>query len=594
MILRHLIRVAWLFSLWLAIGSPAAAAPTGHDVVLENEKDLVVMVRGTIGESRQEGAGVIVGSDRDGLIIATADHVVRDGDQPVTGLTVRFRWKPEQEVPAALLANRIARSEASKSKIYDLAVLRVAKSAVPPFDLDLLPLDQVGDATELKRGADLSFVGYPQGKAWYQNVSPARFAEVDGELLSFETDALLPGYSGGALLDSNLQLIGLIIETEGTFGTALDFGAIIATIKAWKIPAQIGDQPRNIRFTALSTGYAFSCALGAKGFVYCWAGGAGPPGKDKDDTEDDRQLGRLAGGLRFTSLSVGAYHACGVTMTGEGYCFGSNDEGQLGSGMAERFSSFPEPVAGGLRFRAVSAGESHSCALTVAGQAYCWGEGWKDHPVAVRTSATFDVISSGKSFSCALSKGAAWCWGDNYDGQLGRAGGERSNSYVPVPVRMDPSLSLQQLSSGSTHSCAVAKDGRAVCWGNNDDGQAGAVSEFEAAVVPGQKFISVAAGDATTCGIALDHRAFCWGNAIHGALGSGWTQVVENQAIADEIHRSPVAVQGNHKFQVLSAGLGFFACGLTGDQELLCWGRRHRRSLGYYGDYGSAPQRVDH
>ena len=56
---------------------------------------------------------------------------------------------------------------------------------------------------------------------------------------------------------------------------------------------------------------------------------------------------------------------------------------------------------------------------------------------------------------------------------------------------------------------------------------------------------------------------------------------------------SDVAVQGGDKFEALSVGSGFFACGVTDHQTLLCWGRRHRRLRDYYGDYGTTPRRVD-
>lgn len=584
---RGQLPILFLGLLCLLLSGAASAARTGRDIVRDNAKDMVVMIDGTTGSSPIEGAGIIVGSDPRALFIATADHVVREGDDPVAGLTVRFRWSPQQKVPATLLPNRIARSAASERKAYDLAVLRVARSAVPELDLDLLPLERVAGPATLERGADLYFLGYPQGKAWYGNVTAAKFAEDEGELLTFETVSLLPGYSGGALLDADLMLVGLIVDTEGTFGTAISIDAVAKALKGWGIPSQLGQRPASYSFKTITAGFAISCGLIDKGFAFCWSGGAGAT--TKDDTAASRRMERIPGGIRFTSLSAGPYHVCGITSSGEAFCFGSNLDGKLGSGSPEENSVYFEPVAGNLKFRAIAAGMKHSCGLTIEGKAYCWGAQWGSEPVAVRGDMQFDAISAGDGFSCALAKGRAWCWGQNDRQQLGYTGKNSSQSWTPIEIPMDAKLSLKQISSGYWHSCATASDGQAICWGS---GYGTGNSSPQAAAIPKPRFLSVTAGEQSTCGIAIDRTAWCWGLANFGALGGGWTAVIENRVIKDEIHWEPVAVHGGHKFRALSAGFGF-ACGVTDRSELLCWGRR-KFLTDYAGDYGVTPQPVPH
>lgn len=103
-------------------------------------------------------------------------------------------------------------------------------------------------------------------------------------------------------------------------------------------------------------------------------------------------------------------------------------------------------LAGSLQGASVSAGYDFSCAID-SGRAYCWGlnnaGGLGDGstapysyvPVAVDTSGvlagkTLTKISVGYDYACALdSTGAAYCWGDNYYGELGN--GTTTSSDVP-------------------------------------------------------------------------------------------------------------------------------------------------------------------
>jgi alpha-tubulin suppressor-like RCC1 family protein len=126
-----------------------------------------------------------------------------------------------------------------------------------------------------------------------------------------------------------------------------------------------------LRFQKLATGY-IACGILESGAVYCWG-----PERSYPPFQDDIAGGTGPTPLRtevlFESISAGRDHACGLAPGGKAYCWGSNSSGQLGNGSDASGSNTPVPVAGGIVFRTLSAGNGHSCGTTAAGEAYCWG-----------------------------------------------------------------------------------------------------------------------------------------------------------------------------------------------------------------------------
>jgi alpha-tubulin suppressor-like RCC1 family protein len=152
----------------------------------------------------------------------------------------------------------------------------------------------------------------------------------------------------------------------------------------------------------------------------------------------------VAGRHRFRRLSAGTNHTCGLTPGGVAWCWGQNNTGQLGDDNPFQDQLRPTAVATGLRFRRISAGDAHTCALAQDGTAWCWGlnsDGTLGDgttvdapvPVAVAGGRTFTHLSGWLFHNCALAaNGLAWCWGGNFQGQLGD--GTTTARFRPVRV----------------------------------------------------------------------------------------------------------------------------------------------------------------
>jgi alpha-tubulin suppressor-like RCC1 family protein len=164
-------------------------------------------------------------------------------------------------------------------------------------------------------------------------------------------------------------------------------------------------------------------------------------------SEPSQSLSAASAPLSFAQVSMGSGHACGVTTGNKAYCWGSNDGGKLGSGSikpVDNYSPTPVAVMGGLSFRAISAGSTHSCGLTTDDRAYCWGDnyaaqlgdGTRNHrtrPTAVSGGHRFRQLRAGHIHTCAVTfTDLVFCWGDNSRGQLGD--GSITDRWTPVPV----------------------------------------------------------------------------------------------------------------------------------------------------------------
>jgi alpha-tubulin suppressor-like RCC1 family protein len=293
----------------------------------------------------------------------------------------------------------------------------------------------------------------------------------------------------------------------------------------------------------------------------------------------------------FVQVSAGITHTCGVTAADRAYCWGGNSEGQLGDGTTTDRRK-PRAVAGGLRFRFVSAGNQYTCGLTTNDRAYCWGSNiWgtlgegsdvasRPTPVEVAGGRRYRQLRAGHTHACAVTLAeVTFCWGDNAYGQLGI--GFASSTTAPVRVKTG-GLVFRQVFAGGWHTCGLTAEKRVWCWGRNDFGQLGdgarGIGLSPLAVAGGHAFTQLSAGLIHTCGVTTAGVAYCWGRGFRGALGDG-TQ-------SDRL--APVPVAGGLHFSGVSAG-NSHTCGVTLANAAYCWGSNGWGQLGdgtYSGENG--------
>ena len=233
----------------------------------------------------------------------------------------------------------------------------------------------------------------------------------------------------------------------------------------------------------------------------------------------------------------------------------------------------------------VDAGQEHTCAVTTAGGAKCWGRntfGQLGDTTTDDSSVPVDVegltsgvaaIAAGWGHSCAITDaGALKCWGKNDYGQLGD--GTLRDHRHPVDV-VGLSSGVVAVSLGTEHTCALTDDGAVKCWGYNQHGTVGdGTLQFRRVprdvVGLSSGVASIVAGGNHSCAVTDAGAVKCWGYNQHGQLGNG----TRHQS------RVPVDVVGlSSGMTAVSAGFAH-TCASTFEGEIRCWGQNQYGPLG--------------
>lgn len=282
-------------------------------------------------------------------------------------------------------------------------------------------------------------------------------------------------------------------------------------------PASVGPIDLGGPAEFLSSGPAGSCAVLDSGGIRCWGVPAiASPGfmQAVGDDEVPADVAPRFSGFDIEEVAVGGVFACALTAAGEVYCWGNNSFG-LGYGNAEFIGDDEEiesvgPVPLGGVASSIAAGEGHVCAQLEMGSVKCWGAGWA----------------------------------------LGHGLGDANIGLVDTPADhdgVDVGAPVVSMGLGQERTCVVTDGGGVRCWGiaealgyGNDDWIGDDEPPASAGDIPlGASATSIGSGGLSACAVTSKGTARCWG-VLAGRLGYGLSEAIGDDELPSSVGDVPL------------------------------------------------------
>lgn len=309
--------------------------------------------------------------------------------------------------------------------------------------------------------------------------------------------------------------------------------------------------------------------------------------------------------LDVHQIACGVRHAALVTKQGEVFTWGEESGGRLGHGVGKDVAH-PRLVEslGFTNLDFVACGEFHTCAVTVSGELYTWGDGTHNagllgngtdisHWIPKRISGPLDGLLV--SFVCCgpwhtaliTSMGQLFTFGDGTFGVLGH--GDRENVSYPREVESLSGLRTVAVACGVWHTAAVVEvivtqssastsSAKLFTWGDGDKnrlGQGDKDARLEPTCVPSlieYNFCKVSCGHSITVGLTTSGLVFTMGSTVYGQLGNPHSDgkipcLVEDKLVGEFVEE-------------ISCGT-YHVSVLTSRNEVYTWGKGANGRLGH-------------
>lgn len=308
-------------------------------------------------------------------------------------------------------------------------------------------------------------------------------------------------------------------------------------------------------------------------------------------------------GCEVTAVAAGGRHTCAVVRDGEthaAFCWGENDEGQLGPRVSAPEARTPMRIPGVGDVLDVAASELLSCLrTTLPGSGGVWLCAGRNARGMLGTDPHTRLDLVGSRFERQLIRlgtlhlitAGAWLTGDLSHGQGGGrgafVGGEWSTEYTTIPIRLSIPVSALGGVAGGLMTCFLDEGGAVRCAGEEGlDGRSRSRFELVAPLLAG--FVAVDLGLAHGCAVHSGGELWCWGRGLRGELGRG--ELGLDDRGAERVVLEPVvAVACGGGFDVtvhdplnveLSDPGRAHTCAITEDGALYCWGANEHGQLG--------------
>ncbi len=231
----------------------------------------------------------------------------------------------------------------------------------------------------------------------------------------------------------------------------------------------------------ISAGGDQTCARRSDNTIWCWGNndygqlGNADAGTDYDlpDQEDSASVWNYVG--------TGWWHSCGIKTTGTLWCWGRDNRGQLGTGGGGDADVPQQESTTSTLWTTVSGGQEHTCATQSNGTLWCWGRnnngqlgfggGNVGDPTQVGALTNWASVTAGAYHTCGRhTDNTISCWGDNNNyGQVGD--GSYLDRTTPVVIGGAEWASVD--GGNGYFTCGIKTAGTLFCWGRNNFGQLG-------------------------------------------------------------------------------------------------------------------------